>query len=199
MSETGDAPGPALAVFSVDERSLGIELYTQRMSPQGNGEMPLPGVLLFGWASVAAWMDLLQRKVRWWWLLLGLAGAGGYRLAAWLREAFDPEEALIIFLIVSASYGLWKRGWWGGADAKTAMTLVMAIPDPVFIGLIALVSLLVSALMLMARQGERSLAQVVEDTLQVVRAGEREGQRLPLVAVMVAALPIYLLLTKSLI
>lgn len=156
--------------------------------------MTLPTALLLAWGGVAAAMDLLQRRVRWWWSLLGLVGAGGYRLATWARQGIDPEEALAIFVTVTASYGLWKAGWWGGADAKTAMTLVIAIPELVFIAVVALVSLVVSALRLVARGGERSLAQVAVDAFQVVRAGAREGERFPLVAVMVAALPVYLVL-----
>jgi len=156
--------------------------------------MTLSTALLFGWAGIAAWMDLLQRRVRWWWSLLGLLGAGGYRLATWAREGIVPEEALIIFVAVTASYSLWKAGWWGGADAKTAMTLVVAIPDLAFIAVVAVVSLLVSTLRLVARKGQRSLAQMAMDAVQVVKAGTREGERFPLVAVMVAALPVYLLL-----
>jgi len=150
--------------------------------------------LLFGWAGVAAWMDLLQRRVRWWWSLLGLLGAGAYRLAAWARAGMVLEEALIIVVAVTASYGLWKAGWWGGADAKTAMTLVIAIPGHFFIGVIALVTLVVSMLLLLARKGQRSVAQVAADAVQVVKSGSREGERFPLVAVMVGALPVYLLL-----
>ena len=146
------------------------------------------------WGGVAASMDLLQRRVRWWWSLLGLVGAGGYRLASWARQGIDPEEALIIFVAVTASYGLWRVVWWGGADAKTAMTLVIAIPDLAFIAVVALVSLAVSGLRLVSRRGERSLAKVAADAVQVVRAGGREGERFPLVAVMVAALPVYLVL-----
>ena len=156
--------------------------------------MTLSTALLFGWAGIAAWMDLLQRRVRWWWSLLGLLGAGGHRLATWAREGIVPEEALIIFVAVTASYGLWKAGWWGGADAKTAMTLVIAIPDLVFIAVIGLVSLVASTLRLLAWKGQRSLAQVAVDVVQVVQAGSREGERFPLVAVMATALPVYLLL-----
>ena len=139
-------------------------------------------------------MDLQERRVRWWWSLLGLLGAGGYRLATWVRRGIAPEEVLIIFVAVTASYGLWKAGWWGGADAKTAMTLVIAVPDLVFIAVISLVSLLVSALRLLARKGQRSLVQVAVDAVEVVKSGTREGERFPLVAVMVGALPVYLLL-----
>jgi Flp pilus assembly protein protease CpaA len=154
----------------------------------------LSTALLFSWACVTAWMDLLQRRVRWWWSLLGLLGAGGYRLAAWARGGIVLEEVLIIFMAVTASYVLWKAVWWGGADAKTAMTLVIAIPDLVFIVVVALVSLLVSALRLVARKGPRSLEQVAVDAVQVVKGGAREGERFPLVAVMAGALPVYLLL-----
>ena len=150
--------------------------------------------VLWAWGGVAAWMDLRQRRVRWWWLLLGLLGAGGYRLATWARQGIPPEEALIIFVAVTASYGLWRAGWWGGADAKTAMTLVIAIPDLAFIAVVALVSLAVSALRLVARRGKRSMAQVAVDAVQVARAGSREGDRFPLVSVMIAALPVYLVL-----
>ena len=154
--------------------------------------MTLPTALLLAWGGVAATMDLLQRRVRWWWSLLGLVGAGGYRLATWANQGVDPEEALIIFVAVTGSYGLWRSGWWGGADAKTAMALVIAIPGLVFIAMVAFLSLAVSALRLMARRGERSLAEMAVDAVQVVRAGAREGERFPLVAVMVAALPVYL-------
>lgn len=150
--------------------------------------------VLLAWGGVAAWMDLRQRRVRWWWSLLGLVGAGGYRLASWARQGIDPEEALIIFVAVTASYGLWRVAWWGGADAKTAMTLVIAIPDLAFIAVVALVSLAVSGLRLVSRRGERGLAQVAADAVQVVRAGSREGDRFPLVSVMDAALPVYLVL-----
>ena len=36
----------------------------------------LPLVALATWAGVVALMDLTTRKVRWWWLLLGMIGAG---------------------------------------------------------------------------------------------------------------------------
>ena len=126
--------------------------------------------------------------------MLGLLGAGGYRLASWVRGGIVLQETLIIFVAVTASYGLWKASWWGGADAKTAMTLVIAIPDLVFIAVIALVSLVVSTLRLLARKGQRSLVQVAVDAVEVVKSGTREGERFPLVAVMVAALPVYLAL-----
>jgi Flp pilus assembly protein protease CpaA len=131
--------------------------------------------------------------VRWWWSLLGLVGAGIFRIVAWAGDRIDPEEALIIGVVVTASYSLWKMKWWGGADAKTAMTLVTAIPDLMFIAVVASVSLLASALRLVARRGQRSLAQVALDAFQVVREDIREGERFPMVAVMAAALPIYLL------
>jgi Flp pilus assembly protein protease CpaA len=152
----------------------------------------LSTALLLVWAGVAASMDLQQRRVRWWWSLLGLVGAGAYRLATWVRGGLVLNEALIIFVALAASYSLWKAGWWGGADAKTAMTLVLAIPDLTFIAAVALVSVLVSGIRLVARRGERSLAQVAVDAVQVVREGVREGERFPLVAVMAGALPIYL-------
>ncbi len=160
--------------------------------------MSLFAALFLTWALGAAGMDLLRRKVRWWWSLIGLLGAGGYRLAVWVRDGFDPGAALTLFVVVTASYGLWKRGWWGGADAKMAMTLALAIPEPAFIGLLAVLGLLVSSLMLLARRGEQSVAQVVAHTIQVVRAGENDGERLPLVAVMAAAVPVYLVLTTLL-
>ena len=119
-------------------------------------------------------------------------------MAVWVRDEFDPGAALILFVVVTASYGLWKRGWWGGADAKMAMTLALGIPELAFIGLVAVLSLLVSSLMLLARRGEQSVAQVVAHTIQVVRAGENDGERLPLVAVMAAAVPVYLVLTTLL-
>lgn len=148
--------------------------------------------LLLTWAGVAAWMDLQRRRVRWWWSLLGLLGAGGYRLAAWARGGVVPEEALIVFVAVTASYSLWRASWWGGADAKTAMTLVIAIPDIIFVAVVALVSLMASGLRLVARRGQRSLAEVAVDAVQVVRGDVREGERFPLVAVMAGAVPIYL-------
>lgn len=157
--------------------------------------MLLATTLLFAWAGVAAWMDLVQRRVRWWWSILGLVGAGGYRLAVWAREGINPQEVLIAFVAVTASYSLWKRGWWGGADAKTAMTMVIAIPDLVFIVIVALITLVVSSLRLLARKGQRSLADATLDAVRVVRAGAHEGERFPLVAVMVGALPIYVALT----
>lgn len=154
--------------------------------------MTLSVALLLGWAGVAASMDLLRRRVRWWWSLLGLLGAGGIRLANWVRGGVVLNEALIIFVVVTASYSLWKASWWGGADAKTAMTLVIAIPDLIFIAIVASASLLASGLRLVARRGQRHLAQVAVDAVQVVRDDAREGERFPLVAVMAGALPIYL-------
>lgn len=154
--------------------------------------MTLPTVLLLGWAGVAAWMDLVRRRVRWWWSLVGLVGAAGYRMATWLRGGVTLDEALIIFVALTTSYSLWKAGWWGGADAKTAMTLAIAIPDLAFIAIVALVSLLGAGLRLVARRGQRSLVQVAVDAVQVVREDVREGERFPLVAVMAGALPIYL-------
>jgi Flp pilus assembly protein protease CpaA len=102
------------------------------------------------------------------------------------------NEGLIIFVAVTVSYSLWKASWWGGADAKTAMTLVIAIPDLTFIAIVALVSLLASGLRLVARRGQRSLAQVAADVVQVVREDGRVGERFPLVAAMAGALPVYL-------
>jgi Flp pilus assembly protein protease CpaA len=113
-------------------------------------------------------------------------------LAVWVSGGLVLNEALIILVAVTASYSLWKASWWGGADAKTAMTLVIAIPDLTFIAVVAVVSLLASGLRLVARRGERRLAQVAVDAVQVVRGNVREGERFPLVAVMAGALPIYL-------
>jgi Flp pilus assembly protein protease CpaA len=148
---------------------------------------------LLVWSAIAAGMDLRRSRVRWWWSLLGLVGAGIFRIVTWAGDEIDPEEALIIFVVVTASYSLWKVRWWGGADAKTAMTLVIAIPDLVFIAIIALVSLVASGLRLVARREQRSLAQVAVDAFQVVREDVREGERFPMVAVMAGALPVYLL------
>ncbi len=113
-------------------------------------------------------------------------------MATWARGGVVFNEALIILVAVTASYSLWKASWWGGADAKTAMTLVIAIPDIIFIAVVASVSLLASGLRLVARRGQRSLAQVAVDAVQVVREDVREGERFPLAALMAGALPIYL-------
>jgi Flp pilus assembly protein protease CpaA len=113
-------------------------------------------------------------------------------LVTWVSGGVVLNQAVIIFVAVTASYSLWKADWWGGADAKTAMTLVIAIPDLTFVAIVALVSLLGSGLRLVARRGEGSLVQVVVDAIQVVRKDVRDGERFPLVAVMAGALPIYL-------
>jgi Flp pilus assembly protein protease CpaA len=155
--------------------------------------LALSTAALLVWSAVAAVMDLRRLRVRWWWLLLGLVGAGTFRTATWISDGMDPEEALVIFVAVTASYSLWKANRWGGADAKTAMTLVIAIPDLIFIAVVASVSLLASALRLAARREQRSLAQVAVDAFQVVREDIREGERFPMVAVVAGALPIYLL------
>jgi Flp pilus assembly protein protease CpaA len=154
--------------------------------------LTLSTAFLIVWSAVAAGMDLQRRRVRWWWSLIGLIGAGGFRIITWISSGINPEEVLIIFIAVTASYSIWRTGWWGGADGKTAMTLVIAIPDLIFIAVLASVSLLASALRLVARRGQRSLAQVAADALQAVREDVHEGERFPLVAVMVGALPIYL-------
>ena len=113
----------------------------------------LPLAALATWAGAVALMDLTRRKVRWWWLLLGMIGAGGYRLIAWVRLGFDADEALIAFVVVTASYSLWKLGWWGGGDAKTAMALVVALPNLLFIATTCLLILLVSGTVLLLRRG----------------------------------------------
>lgn len=151
----------------------------------------LPLVALATWAGAVAVMDLTRRRVRWWWLLLGMIGAGVYRLLIWVRLGFDPGEALTAFVVVTASYSLWKLGWWGGGDAKTAMALVVALPNLLFVGTTCLLILIVSGTVLLLRCRTRSLPQLVAGTVQVVRAGASEGERIPLAAVMTCGVAAY--------
>jgi hypothetical protein len=152
--------------------------------------LTLPTALFLGWAGVAAWMDLSRRRVRWWWSLLGLLGAGAYRLAAWAKGGVVPEEALIVLVAVATSYALWKASWWGGADAKTAMTLVIAIPDLIFIAVVA--SGAYWPLPFDGAAGQEAWRRWLSMLSGREKTSVRE--RFPLVAVMVGALPIYLFL-----
>jgi len=158
--------------------------------------MSLIVVILSGWLIVAGLMDIFQRRVRWWWSLLGLLAAAVYRLAVWVGDGFYPEQALIIFLVVTLSYSIWRLGWWGGADAKTAMTLIIAIPNLIFLGVFALLTLLISGLMIIIRRGNQTLAEAIRKSVQVVRERGQEGDRLPLVTVMVVAVFVHLVIAS---
>jgi Flp pilus assembly protein protease CpaA len=152
----------------------------------------LPLIALATWAGAVALMDLTRHKVRWWWLLLGMIGAGCYRLVVWVRMGFDPGEALTAFVVVTANYSLWKLGWWGGGDAKTAMALVVALPNMGFIATTCLLILLISGTVLLSRRGAETLPQLLAGTVRGVRAGASEGERIPLAAVMTCGLAVYL-------
>ena len=156
--------------------------------------MSLIVVILSGWLIVARLMDLFQRRVRWWWSLLGLLASLVYRLVVWIGDGFIPEQALIIILVVTLSYGIWRLGWWGGADAKTAMTLIIAIATLIFLGVFALLTLLISGLMIIRRRRSQALGEVIRKSIQVVRERGQEGERLPLVTVMSVAVFVHVII-----
>jgi hypothetical protein len=86
--------------------------------------------LAAGWCLPVIMMDLKRRRVRWWWSLAGLAAAIVHRLVIWVMEGISFPELFLITLVSAASWRLWKQSVWGGADAKTAMTLVLVQPGP---------------------------------------------------------------------
>ncbi|MBN1265914.1 MAG: prepilin peptidase [Anaerolineales bacterium] len=101
------------------------------------------GVLLL-WSLPVIVMDLHSRRVRWWWSLAGLFTAVVFRALSWFTPGFDLAEMLLIVFAAVGSWQLWRAGIWGGADAKTAITLAFFMPAPVFFlfsgGLIILTS-----------------------------------------------------------
>lgn len=158
---------------------------------------PIPAAVLIVWASIVAWMDLIWRRVTWWWSLMGILGATGYRLETWVNDGFVATEALLIFLIVTASYSLWRQGWWGGADAKTAMALVVAIPHPAFFAITSGLIALVSGVLLLIHGHWRRLPGLVSAISHRVRLKEDDAgnRRAPVAAMMAAALLFYMFLS----
>lgn len=157
----------------------------------------IPAAILIVWASIVGWMDLSWRRVTWWWSLIGIVGAGTYRLGAWVNDGFIPEQALLIFLVVTASYGLWRQGWWGGADAKMAMALIMAVPHLAFFAITSGVIALVSGVLLLIR-GDGQRLRVLVSAISVGARFEDDDMRddrVPVAAMMAAALLLYMFLS----
>lgn len=157
----------------------------------------LPAAVLIVWASAVAWMDLIWRRVVWWWSLIGIVGASGYRLETWVNDGFVPAEALLIFLVVTASYSLWSQGWWGGADAKMAMALVLAVPHLAFLAITSGVIALVSGGLLLIR-GDWQRLRVLVSAISLrtrLEEGDLGDDRSPVAAMMAAALLLYMFLS----
>ena len=89
----------------------------------------LDPVLAF-WCLPVIVMDMIFHRVPWWWSLLGLLGVVVLRAAYWVSGGIQIFSIGWIVLAAAASWKLWRAGVWGGADAKTAMTLAVARPDP---------------------------------------------------------------------
>ncbi len=68
--------------------------------------------------TLAAWEDLRTGKAANWKVLLALPGLAWMHTPWWLPSA----------LIALAAWWMWRRGAWGGADAKWAMLLAFASP-----------------------------------------------------------------------
>jgi Flp pilus assembly protein protease CpaA len=149
------------------------------------------------WAGTAAWMDLRLRRVWWGWFIVGGLAAGIYRLVEWIGEGFAFDQILLIAAVMSAAFQLWRAGVWGGADAKTAMIMILVSPDWRMVLVLALVDLVVILGWVLARGGLAGLSEFGRRVRSVLRSGEAEsGAAVPLVAVMTIGYWVYLLLFK---
>ena len=150
-------------------------------------ETPLVWEVMFAvWTGAAAWMDLRSRRVWWAWFIIGFLAAGAFRVWAWFTYGFAFDQLLLITAITMAAFQLWRAGFWGGADAKTAIVLILALPDWRMVLLLALVDLVVIVVWIVARNGWAGLQEFSRRTRGVLRGDEPEGsETIPLVAVMV--------------
>lgn len=82
------------------------------------------------WCLPVIALDLIFHRVSWCWSLLGLLGMVVLRAASWVSGGVQIFSIGWIVFAAAASWKLWRAGVWGGADAKTAITLAVARPDP---------------------------------------------------------------------
>jgi Flp pilus assembly protein protease CpaA len=147
------------------------------------------------WVAAAAWMDWRRRRVWWAWFILGGLAAGVYRLIHWLNNGFAFDQLLLIAAVILAAFQLWRARVWGGADAKTAMVLILVSPDWRMVLVLALVDVAVVAGWVLARQGLEGLSRFGGRIRSVLRGEALErSETIPLVAVMAVGYGGYILL-----
>jgi hypothetical protein len=82
------------------------------------------------------------------------------RAGGCIEYGFDPVQALLIAAVISVSWILWRERIWGGADAKTAMTLMLFLPEFGLLLFEGVLVLLTASLVLVYR---RCISDVYEE------------------------------------
>jgi Flp pilus assembly protein protease CpaA len=159
-----------------------------------NGSPMVWGTMVV-WTGAAAWMDLRRRRVWWAWFILGGLAAGVFRVWEWIEVGLAFDQLLLITAVVAASFQLWRAGVWGGADAKSAMVLILASPDWRMLLVLALVDLALIAGWILAREGWAGLRGFGGRVRGILGGeGTEESETVPLVAIMAFGYWVYLLL-----
>ncbi len=158
---------------------------------------PLWDVLLLLWTAAAAWMDLHSRRVWWLWFILGALAAGIYRLLMWAALGFAFDELILMLIIISAAFQLWRARAWGGADAKTVMVMVIAAPDWKMLLILALADLIFLFGWSALREGWEGVRGLAARTVRSLRGeAAAAGESVPLVAILCAGFWVYWLVVK---
>lgn len=158
---------------------------------------PFWDALFLLWTAAAAWMDLRSRRVWWLWFILGGVAAGIYRFLLWAADGFAFDQLILMVVIISAAFQLWRVRAWGGADAKTVMVLVIAAPDWKMVLVLALADLIFVLGWKALREGWEGVRRLAARAVRSLQGeAPAAGERVPLVAILCAGFWVYWLVVK---
>jgi len=143
------------------------------------------------WSLPVVVMDIRSRSVHWLWSLAGMLVGFLIRARCWIVSGFDPVEALLISAVSAVSFELWRKRIWGGADAKTAMTQMIFLPE---LGLLLLEGVLVLLTAGLALIYRRSNVGAYEEPAQ---ANCSRQHSYPMAAALCFSVLLYLLLCEN--
>jgi Flp pilus assembly protein protease CpaA len=99
------------------------------------------------WVAACGFYDYRFRRAPNLLMLAGWLGAAGLAVGRALAGSGPAVLSWIIIISIWAlALSFWLAGWWGAADAKYVMALVLAFPDPGMLVCIFLTNLVVGLL-----------------------------------------------------
>jgi len=86
-------------------------------------------ILSLLWVLTCGISDYQTRKVPNWLIAIGLVGAILLQIRHWDNDMMHAGNIVLIIGFWAYFVAIWFMGWWGGADAKFSMVLLLAFPD----------------------------------------------------------------------
>ena len=81
------------------------------------------------WALACAISDYKKHRVPNWLIATGFIGAAFLQARHWSNALINAGNIVTIVGVWIFAITIWAKGWWGGADAKFLMVLILAFPD----------------------------------------------------------------------